>query len=403
VADFFQHGLVTTLPNLTNRPLEELESDLEKFTSRQLLCLILPALYSEFQGEAMPAIVEELAGARYVDRVVLSLDRASEPEFRHAREIMSRLPGKVRIVWNDGPRIKKLIRELKENEFTVGKQGKGRGVWMALGYALTDKHIRTIALHDCDIVNYDRALLARLVYPIANPATDFEYTKGYYARVESGLKGRVTRLFFTPLVRALQSIHPGITFLEFLDSFRYPLSGEFALIRSLATGIRIAPTWGLEMSMLSEVWEKSASSRVCQVEIADLYEHKHQDLVSGEFDSGLGGMAFDIASTMFSNAAQTGVVFTGNTFNTLLLSYQRLARVAIEQYNAVAMLNGLEYDRHNEIQAVETFIGALRRAQDRFLSDPVAVPQIPPWIRVRAAIPEFPARLQAAVDADNEM
>jgi glucosyl-3-phosphoglycerate synthase len=403
VADFFQNGIIATLPDLTHRPTDELEHELAEFTRRQLMCLILPALYSEFEGRAMPLIVEELKEADYIDRVVLSLDRADETQFRRARDVMSELPGEVRIVWNDGPRIRELIGELKDGGFTVGKQGKGRGVWMALGYALTDKHVRTLALHDCDIVNYDRGMLARLVHPIANPATDFEYSKGYYARVENSLKGRVTRLFFTPLVRALKSIHGGLEFFDFLDSFRYPLSGEFALVRSLATGIRIAPTWGLEMSMLSEVYEKTAPGRVCQVEITDLYEHKHQSLVPGEHDSGLGGMAYEIARTMFGNAAQTGVVFTENTFNTLLLAYQRLARVAIEQYNAVAMMNGLEYDRHKEVEGVETFTGALRKAQQQFLDDPVATPQIPAWVRVRAALPDFPQRLRAAVDADNEV
>jgi glucosyl-3-phosphoglycerate synthase len=401
MADFFQNGLIATLPDLTHRPVDELEADLAAFTERQLMCLVLPALYSEFEGPAMPRIVDELKQARYIDRVVLSLDRANEAQYREVRDLMRQLPGDVRVVWNDGPRIRALIDELQAGGFTVGDQGKGRGVWMALGYALTDKQVRTIALHDCDIVNYDRGMLARLVHPIANPATDFEYSKGYYARVEEGLKGRVTRLFFTPLVRALQSIHRDVPFFSFLDSFRYPLSGEFALVRSLATGIRIAPTWGLEMSMLSEVFEKTTPGRVCQVEITDLYEHKHQSLVPGEHDAGLGGMAFEIASTLFSTAAQTGVVLSRDSFNTLLLSYQRLARVAIEQYSAVSMMNGLAYDRHREVEAVETFTGALHKAQDRFLYDPVAVAQIPAWVRIRAALPDFPKRLAAAVDADH--
>ena len=59
-----------------------------------------------------------------------------------------------------------------------------------------------IALHDCDIVTYDRILLGRLIEPVANPNNDFEFCKGYYIRIsptEHAMKGRVTRLFLYPL------------------------------------------------------------------------------------------------------------------------------------------------------------------------------------------------------------
>jgi glucosyl-3-phosphoglycerate synthase len=32
-------------------------------------------------------------------------------------------------------------------------------------------------LHDCDIVTYNRELLARLCYPVANPNLDYEFVK----------------------------------------------------------------------------------------------------------------------------------------------------------------------------------------------------------------------------------
>ena len=272
MADFFQNGVITTLQNLTYRPVEELEADLRRYCEPQPLVLLLPALYSEFEGPAMPRIVAELAKTRYLHRIVLSLDRASEEEFRRAAEIMSQLPTEVRILWNDGPRVQSLFRELEEARFFVAERGKGRGVWLALGYALADKRVRNFAVHDCDIVNYERGMLARLVYPIAHPGTDFEYSKGYYARVNEKLHGRVTRLFVTPLVRAFRKVTGDHPFFEYLDSFRYPLSCEFAMIRSLATGIRVSPTWGLEISLLGEVFDKTTPSRVCQVEIADTYD-----------------------------------------------------------------------------------------------------------------------------------
>ena len=86
-----------------------------------------------------------------------------------------------------------------------------------------------IALHDCDIVNYDRRMLARLCYPVVHPHLEFEFCKGFYARVTDRMHGRVTRLFMTPLIRSMEGMAPGAPFLQFLDSFRYPLAGEFAM------------------------------------------------------------------------------------------------------------------------------------------------------------------------------
>ena len=401
MADFFQNGVITTLQNLGDRPADELEAELLAVTERQKIALILPALYSEFDGPAMPGIVEELKGATYVDRIVLSLDRAHQSEFTRVKDIMRELPQRVDVIWNDGPRVGTLLNELVGANFDAAESGKGRGVWLSLGYALTDKETRTFALHDCDIVNYRREMLTRLVYPIAHPGTDFEYAKGYYARANERLHGRVTRLFFTPLVRALNRICGPLQFFDYLDSFRYALAGEFAMVRSLATGIRISPTWGLEISLLGEVFEKTTVQRVCQVEIADTYDHKHQTLVAGTTQEGLGRMAFEIAVTLFAAVAQGGVILAPSTFGTVLANYMRHARLAIDQYSSLALLNGLSYDRHLEIDAIETFAEALRAAQERFLEDPIGIPMLGSWARVRAAIPGFDKRLRDAVREDN--
>ena len=84
-----------------------------------------------------------------------------------------------------------------------------------------------IALHDCDILSHNREYLARLCYPIVN-ATRLRILQGYYSRVTNRLHGRVTRLYFTPLIlKPLQQMRPGLTLCSpSLDSFRYPLAGN---------------------------------------------------------------------------------------------------------------------------------------------------------------------------------
>ncbi len=402
MADFFQNGVIGTLQKLRERPLEELEAELRSFSRRRQMVLLLPALFSEFETPAMPRIIQELRGVDYLQHIVLSLDRAGEKEFREAREKMSVLSADVKIVWHDGPRMQKLYKELKKNDFDLKMPGKGRSVWMTLGYILSHRNVYAIALHDCDIVNYRREIVARLFYPVVHPAMDFEFSKGYYARATGKLYGRVTRLFYTPLIRTLKRILGYNPFLEFLDSFRYALSGDFALISPLARGIRISPTWGLEVSLLSEVYQNTTVQRVCQVEIIETYEHKHQILQKDKPGEGLIRMASDIAKALFRVLSQDGIVMSRSFFRTLCSAYVQESRVTVERYHALALLNGLTYDRHGEIEAVEAFTGSLGRAVNEFVKNPIGIPMMPAWVRVAAAVPDFADRICEAVELDNK-
>lgn len=402
MSDFYQNGAITTLQSLRERPIEELEAELKTICGRKRkTVLLLPALYSEFETQSMPRIIQELTKVGYLYRVVLSLDRADLRQFERARNLMSVLPTDVKIVWQDGPRVKKLFKELKKNDFRLDLPGKGRSVWMAIGYILSDPEVYAVALHDCDILNYSRELLARLVYPVVHPACDFEFSKGYYARVTNRLFGRVTRLFYTPLIRTLKRILGYNAFIDYLDSFRYALSGEFAFVSSLARSIRISPTWGLEVSMLSEVYQLTSANRICQVEIAQSYEHKHQVLNREKPDQGLIRMATDIAKALFRVLSHDGIVMSEAFFRTLLTAYIQESRIVIEKYHAVALLNGLTYDRHAEIEASEVFVASLNSAIREFTADPVGIPMLAAWVRVNAALPDFSERLAEAVALDN--
>ncbi|HQB12912.1 MAG TPA: glycosyl transferase [Syntrophales bacterium] len=402
MADFWQHGMITTLQKLKDRPVAAIEEELRIIARRRNMTLLLPALYSEFETPAIPKIINELKKVNYLYQIVLSLDRADREQFQRVREIMAALPTATRVVWHDGPRMQKLYRVLRENDFTLDMPGKGRSVWMTMGYILSDRSVYAIALHDSDIVNYEREILARLLYPVAHPAISLEFSKGYYARVTDRLYGRVVRLFYTPLIRTLRRVLGFNPFLSYLDNFRYALSGEFALISSLARDLRISPTWGLEVSLLSEVYQRTSVNRICQVEVIESYEHKHQLLDKDKPDQGLIRMANEIAQTLFRVLSQDGVVMSEAFYRTLLTAYIQESRIAIEKYHALTLLNGIHYDRHSEIEAVEAFVGSLRTAIDEFISDPVGVPMLPAWVRVEAAVPDFLDRLQEAVEADNQ-
>jgi glucosyl-3-phosphoglycerate synthase len=289
---------------------------------------------------------------------------------------------------------------LEERGLPAGTDGKGRSCWLAYGYLLAMRDCGMIALHDCDIVNYERQLLARLCYAIAHPHLPFDFCKGYYARVSDRMHGRVTRLFMTPLIRALDGMAPGTPFLHYLDSFRYALAGEFAMDIDLARVNRIPSDWGLEVGVLAEVFRNCAVARTCQVDLTDNYEHKHQTLSADDASKGLARMTADIAKSLFATLASEGLVFSVDHFRSLEVRYVRMAQDTIARYYADAMLNGLKFDRHAEEMAVAVFAKSLRSAAVEFLEDPRGLPLIPNWNRVLAAIPEFFDLLQDAVEKD---
>jgi glucosyl-3-phosphoglycerate synthase len=401
MGDFFQNGVITTLHALGSRDEEALQREIYEHTRSRPLCLVLPSLYSELKGEALARIVEELKGITYLHRVVVSLGEANEAQFKKAVEYFKVLPFEVEILWNDGPRIAELKQQMRESKLYLGQPGKGLAAWMAYGYALADSEVRAVALHDCDIKTYSKVLLHRLVYPIVNPDLDYEFCKGYYARVTDTLHGRVTRIFVTPLVRALITILGHTSFLTYLDSFRYPLAGEFAMNVDVARLNRIPADWGLEVGTLAEVHRNYSNRRVCQVDLDIEYEHKHQETSIDAPKLGLMRMAREIALAVFNALAGEGALFSREFFNTLSILYLRCAQDAIRQYNDLAAINGLTYDRHMEDVMAEAFTRSLESASREFLDNPLGNPQIPNWSRVRSAMPDVLDQLREAVEKDN--
>jgi glucosyl-3-phosphoglycerate synthase len=401
MSDFFQPGVITTLHRLVNANLERMEMELEFYSRYSPVALVLPSLYSELKEKALKTIVSEIQKVKYINQVIITLGRATQPEFEHAREFFSVLPQKTTVIWNDGNRVRSLYDILDKNDISAGEDGKGRSTWMAFGYVLASEKSKAIVLHDCDILNYDRAFLARLCYPVINPNLGYEFCKGYYARVTNKMHGRVTRLFVTPLIRSLERLLGYLSFLVYLDSFRYPLAGEFSMITDLARINRIPWDWGLEVGVLSEVFRNCSLRRVCQVDLTENYEHKHQELSPEDPSQGLLRMSIDIAKNLFRNLASEGIDLSESLLKTLRATYLRTAQEAITRYHDDAAINSLDFDRHEEGIAVDTFTKGIELASKDFVEDPLRIPLIPNWSRVASAIPDFLERLKNAVDDDN--
>ena len=401
MADFYQTGVITTFHRFGGTDLERMESELTEFNRHRPIALVLPSTYAELESPAIKQIVKEIKEVSYLHEIVVTMGRTNQEQFKKAKEFFSSLPQRTRVIWNTGPAIGKLYKLLEENGLFVGEDGKGRSCWTAYGYILSREESKVIALHDCDVVNYSRELLGRLCYPVASPNIDYAFCKGYYARVTDRMHGRVTRLFVTPVIRSLEKILGPLPILNYLDSFRYPLAGEFSMIADLARINRIPGDWGIEVETLSEVYRNCSLKRICQVELCETYEHKHQPLSADNPKTGLMKMSIDIAKAIFRNLAIEGAALGESLLNTLVVTYLRTAQDTIKRYNDDAAINGLFFDRHQETKMVEAFTRAIQMAGKEFQEDPLYSPLIPNWNRVTSAIPDFLEKLQELVEEEN--
>ena len=248
----------------------------------------------------------------------------------------------VETLWCDGPRLADRLAEGGVD----GDRGKGRDVWLALGRALDAEYV---VVHDADTATYSPAFVNRLLFPLAH---DHEFSKGYYARVEDdGLYGRLFRLFFRPLVRALADAHDADV-LDYLASFRYALAGEFAATSDLVSRLRVQRGWGLEVGTLGEAFAYAGFDGSAQVDLGR-YEHDHRSV---DGPTGLADMSRAVGEATLRVVADAGVT---PDYGTLPDRYREAADRLTRRYGVDAAFNGLEYDRGDEREQVATYADAV--------------------------------------------
>ena len=403
MSDFSQNGIISTLHDFGTKSTSIIEKELLEFSKQRKMELILPCLYSELDGSALPKIVDEISKTKYLDHVIIGLDRANEKQAKSAWKFFKKIKTPFTILWNDGPQLKKLDQELRKKDLAPSELGKGRNVWYCIGMSIARDSARSVALHDCDIKTYDRRMLAKLFYPVVNPLFNFEFCKGYYPRVANEkMNGRVARLLVFPLLTALEKTIGKSDYLDFMKSFKYPLAGEFSFRRNVLPELRISSDWGIEVGILSEMQRSFSPQNICQVDLADSYDHKHQSLSLDDETKGLSRMSIDIIKTFIKKLATQGNTFSKEKFRSLKATYYRSALDLIDIYRNDADMNGLKFDSHTEEKAVELFAINIMKAGEAFILNPMDTPFIPTWSRVKSAIPDFLKRLKEVVNEDNK-
>ncbi|MEE9440317.1 MAG: glucosyl-3-phosphoglycerate synthase [Candidatus Thermoplasmatota archaeon] len=375
---------ITTLHDL-NLDKEKLMKNISDVANERPVSIILPMLYSEIKSDALANIVKQLNKCTYLREVIVPLAAKKEEEFIHVKRFFKKLEIPRLVMWCNGPKIENLLTSLKSEGLNLSKyHGKGRDVWLALGIANLRSY--AVALHDADIQGYNEMIPTKLLYPLLEPELDFKFNKGYYARVNikrTVMYGRVFRLFLQPLLKSLVDVL-GFEqdFVRFMRSFRYPISGEFALTSDLARDLDIPGGWGIEVGVMAEIYRNVATKRICQTDLG-FYEHKHQEI--GDSDKGLVKMSGEIFKTLLRVLIEEDHIQVSRPFLlSLRVLYQRNAQDAIRKYHADAHINGIKYDRHLEETMVEKFSQELMIAGNKYMLKPVGT-RMPDWLRTISA------------------
>ena len=189
--------------------------------------------------------------------------------------------------------------------------GKGENLWKALYIT----HGDIIVYLDADIKNIHHRFVYALVGPLLTSGA-IRYTKAFYdrpltvdqqkSRPTGG--GRVTEL----VVRPLFSL-----FFPELTQILQPLSGEYAGYRELFERIPFPIGYGVETSMILDIYEKWGLDVMAQVDL-DRRVHRNQD------NTALGRMSFVILNTFLNRIEKLGHIELTKPIFKDMIQYERI-------------------------------------------------------------------------------
>ncbi len=395
----YKQELITTIHDF-GCDLELLEARLTQLTETIPTAVLIPALYEELERPALTRIRDQLALCKFVNNVVVAVNAQTPEQYTKTVEFFSILPQPTFVIWENGSRVTQLLENLKTKGLDLLRfKGKGQAVWIGLGIA--SLQAEAIALHDADIITYDKSYPLKLLFPLVEKDLGISFNKAYYARIggePQRFHGRVMRLFVTPLLSALTDLFGYQNYLRYLSAYRYPLSGEFALTNDLALNTRIPGNWGLEIGLLGEVYRNVAEKRIAQVDLG-VFDHKHQPIGQSS-NEGLRKMCRDIFRSILRTLTETErVIISMEHIHALRIKFRREAQDFSRQYFVDARFNNLNYDRHQEEVIVEVFEQVIAETGELFFENPAGA-QIPDWTRALAAMPALREQLREATKRD---
>lgn len=325
-----------------------------------------------------------------IDQILVGLDAAdTKVKYKEISDIFSNVP-KCSVMWNDDPDMLQLYKDMKRH-YKALTPGKGRNLWTGLGIRFIAKRTSSLILHDCDILpeHYSKSTILSLVTPIIHPKfEDNDFCKAYYTRLTKNggkqkLGGRLTRLLISPFIDAIRQNYAQLNqtmshYADFLQSFRYPLSGEFAMRANIADILPILPNWGLEIGTLNFLFGKRY--RIAQVDLGT-YDHKHADFSTGNPKEGLNRMTEEVVKTFFRKMFSIAdkVVLDETRFDKFKVDYINFARKQVATYRRVSASKDYSYDDSEEMKYINTIKDAIDRSFKSFVKNPGRIQTLPNW------------------------
>lgn len=167
---------------------------------------------------------------------------------------------------------------LNITELTRIPMGKGAALWLSIPLTAGD----VVCYVDSDIMNFTKEFVIALCHPIIqrweNPISQISLVKACYNRLTLSIEplslnyffgGRVTRLFALPMLRVLSRNYPDI--FGGLNSLKYPLSGEFAIKKTLLKSISFPNDYSIELAMLKQVIASVGFTQIAQMDLNVLH------------------------------------------------------------------------------------------------------------------------------------
>jgi glucosyl-3-phosphoglycerate synthase len=217
-------------------------------------------------------------------------------------ELMTRFPLVDELVVADVYDADEILPDLEKFK------GKGENLWKALYITTGD----IIVYIDADIKNIHHRFAFGLIGPLLR-YDKIKYVKAFYDRPISIGKnrirptggGRVTELVIRPLFSL---------FFPELTQVLQPLSGEYAGYREIFEKIPFPIGYGIETSMILDIYEKWGLEVMAQVDL-DRRIHRNQDTKA------LGRMAFAILKTFINRQKSLGLVELKNQLFDEIIQY----------------------------------------------------------------------------------
>jgi len=315
--------------------------------------VVVPVMPREVGRPAAEHTFETLA-THDLECVVVPV-RAPAEEIDEIRSWLTGFELPLELLWCNGPAVEDFLVDAAitgAGADGTASVGKGADVWLGLGVAAD--RAEYVVVHDADATSYDAAHVPKLAAPLADG--DFSFTKGYYARVEDdGLYGRLCRLFYEPLLAALDDLDadsPTAGIVDYLGSFRYALAGEFGATADVVRSMRAQRDWGLEIGTLGEAYRLTGPKGSAQVDLG-IHRHDHRSV---DGDGGLASMSEQVGAALFRALADEGI---DPDYAPLTDAYLDHGDRLVAQYAADAAHNGLPYDREAEREQVRSYAEAI--------------------------------------------